>query len=200
MRTGLAVRPATAERWSDVESLFGSNGAYSNCWCMFYRLTGREFSAAAGAGTRAGLRELVATGPAPGLLAYAAGEPVGWCALAPREEYGRVLRSPQVRPIDPNDTDVWSVTCFFIRRSERRTGVAEALLVAAVAHAAEHGARVLEGYPVEPSADRAADLYPGTVGMFRRAGFTEIRRQTPRRVVMRRTTGPQTSTPKPTTP
>jgi hypothetical protein len=89
MRTGLEVRPATAERWSDVESLFGPNGAYSNCWCMFYRLTGREFSAAAGAGTRAGLRELIATGPAPGLLAYAAGAPVGWCALAPREEYAR---------------------------------------------------------------------------------------------------------------
>jgi hypothetical protein len=88
------------------------------------------------------------------------------------------------------------VTCFFIRQSERRTGVAETLLVAA----AEHGARVLEGYPVEPAADRSADLYPGTVGMFRRAGFTEIRRRTPRRVVMRRTTCARASAPKPTAP
>ncbi len=182
------IRPATAERWPDLEDLFGANGAYSNCWCMYYRLTGREFSAAAGAGTKDALRGLVETGPAPGLLAYAEGSAVGWVALAPRAEYGRVLRSPQVRPIDPADTDVWSVTCFFIRRSARRSGVAGALLMAAVVHAAEHGARVLEGYPVEPRADRAADLYPGTVAMFRRAGFREVRRKTPRRVVMRRET------------
>jgi hypothetical protein len=44
---------------------------------------------------------------------------------------------------------------------------------------------VVEGYPVQPDQDRAADLYPGTVGMFRRAGFTEVSRKTPRRAVMR---------------
>lgn len=180
------VFPATADRWHDLEDLFGANGAYSNCWCMFYRLTGREFSAAAGPGTRGMLRELVEVGPAPGLLAYDGGEAVGWIALAPRSEYGRVLRSPLVKPIAPDDTDVWSVTCFFVRRAARHGGVAEELLRAGVAYAGEQGARVVEGYPVESAADRSADLYPGTVGMFRRAGFREVSRKTPRRATMRR--------------
>jgi ribosomal protein S18 acetylase RimI-like enzyme len=100
-----------------------------------------------------------------------------------------VARSPLVRPVDPADVGVWSVTCFFVHRAHRRSGIAEALLEAAVAHAGRHGARVVEGYPVEPDGDRAADLYPGTVAMFRRAGFDEARRSTPRRVVMRRAVG-----------
>jgi GNAT superfamily N-acetyltransferase len=94
-----------------------------------------------------------------------------------------------VKPIEGDEGCVWSITCFFVRRTHRRTGVAEALLNAAVHHSADHGATVVEGYPVEPGADRAADLYPGTVGMFRRAGFHEVRRNTPRRVVMRYTLG-----------
>jgi GNAT superfamily N-acetyltransferase len=189
MGKGLVVHPATADRWPDVQDLFGANGAYSGCWCTFYRLTGREFSKAAGGGghgAKAMLHDLVASGPAPGLLAYRDGTPVGWCALAPRDEYGRVTRSPLVKPIDPDDTGVWSITCFFVHKAHRHSGVAETLLGAAVAHAAAHGARAVEGYPVEPGHDRAADLYPGTVGMFKRAGFDDVRRTTPRRVVLRR--------------
>jgi GNAT superfamily N-acetyltransferase len=186
VETELDIRPATPERWDDLEDLVGANGAYSGCGCTYDRLTGRGFSAAAGAGAHTILRDLVAAGPPPGLLAYAGGSAVGWCALAPREEYGRVLRSPLVKPIDPAETGVWSITCFYVRRAARRTGVAEVLLTAAVAYAGEHGARVVEGYPIEPSAERSADLYPGTVGMFRRGGFREVSRNTPRRIVMRR--------------
>jgi GNAT superfamily N-acetyltransferase len=98
-----------------------------------------------------------------------------------------VIRSPLVRPVDPGDVGVWSITCFFVHRRHRRTGIAEALLEAAVRFAAEHGARAVEGYPVDPGQSRAADLYPGTIGMFERAGFTDVRRRTARRAVVRRT-------------
>jgi hypothetical protein len=30
--------PATAERWQDLETLFGERGAYGNCWCMWWRM------------------------------------------------------------------------------------------------------------------------------------------------------------------
>lgn len=32
------VEPATRERWSDLERLFGERGACGGCWCMHRRL------------------------------------------------------------------------------------------------------------------------------------------------------------------
>src|SRR2546430_2424405 len=40
---GADIHPATARRWPDLEKLFGPNGAYSNCWCMWWRLRHRDF-------------------------------------------------------------------------------------------------------------------------------------------------------------
>ncbi len=34
----LSFQPATAERWADLETLFGPRGACFGCWCMFHRL------------------------------------------------------------------------------------------------------------------------------------------------------------------
>lgn len=60
------------------------------------------------------------------------------------------------------------------------------LLRAAVGYAAEHGADVVEGYPVEPDGHRAADLYHGTVRMFTDAGFELVERRGPARALVRR--------------
>ncbi|MBM4430292.1 MAG: GNAT family N-acetyltransferase, partial [Chloroflexi bacterium] len=35
----------TPERWADFEELFGPRGAAGGCWCMWWRLTQREFDA-----------------------------------------------------------------------------------------------------------------------------------------------------------
>jgi GNAT superfamily N-acetyltransferase len=110
---------------------------------------------------------------------------VGWCAVAPRERFPRVLRSPTVRPVD--DRPAWAVVCFVVARAERRRGVAAALLDAAVAYAAAHGAAAVEGYPVDAGGRRrpSAALYTGTASMFRRAGFRELARRSPTRPIMR---------------
>ena len=31
----LDIQPLTPDRWSDLEALFGKQGAYSGCWCMW---------------------------------------------------------------------------------------------------------------------------------------------------------------------
>jgi GNAT superfamily N-acetyltransferase len=184
------VRVVGPGQWPEVERLFGPSGAYSGCWCMWWRLSGREFSRNGNAGNRAALAELVRAGEPVGLLAYAGGEPVGWAAVAPRSTYSRILRSPALRPADPAEAGVWSVPCFFTRRDCRRTGLATALLDAAVEHARASGAAALEGYPVGTATGtppQAAELYTGTVPLFERAGFTLWHRpETGRRVVLRR--------------
>jgi len=66
-----------------------------------------------------------------------------------------------------------------VARSARRQGVAHALLEAAVEYAREHGATLLEGYPVDTDGGSvpAANAFKGTVAMFERAGFRVVERR-----------------------
>jgi GNAT superfamily N-acetyltransferase len=181
--------PATIERWPDLVKLFGPRGACAGCWCMWWRMETRRYRAGQGAGNRRALARVVRKGPPPGVLAYAGGEPIGWCAVAPRSEYPRLARSRVLAPVD--ERPVWSVTCLFVSRAHRDRGLTVELLRAAAAHAARHGAEIVEGYPVEPR-QRMADVfaYTGLASAFRKAGFTEVARRSPTRPVMRRIVRP----------
>ena len=182
----LEVHPLTPGRWDDLVTLFDRPGDARGCWCMYWRVRGREFDRLGGRGARDAFQEVVAAGPPPGLLAYQDGRPVGWCAVAPRESFPRVLRSPVLRPAD--ESPAWAIVCFYVERGERRGGVAATLLDAAVEFAAEGGAEAVEGYPKDTGDARrhANELFVGTVAMFRRAGFEEVARRSPTRPIMRR--------------
>lgn len=157
---------------------------------MWWRLSKAEYERGQGEGNRAALRALVESGAEPGLLACAGEVPVGWCALAPRAAYPRLARSRALKPVD--ELPVWSVTCLFVARPFRRRGIAVALLRAAAEYAAEHGATVVEGYPIDPRGRWVPDsfAYYGTVSAFRQAGFIEVARRSEGRPIMRRTLAP----------
>ena len=178
-------QPVTPERWADFEQLFGPHGASAGCWCMFERLTRAEFAREQGAGNKQTMRAIIAGGAVPGLLAYAGTAPVGWCSIGPRKVYGALERSRRLQRVD--DQPVWSVVCVFTARSARRQGLTVALLRAAVAYAREHGARIVEGYPVEPSGPDTPDAFAwrGTASAFRQAGFVEVLRRSPTHPIMR---------------
>ena len=125
VRRGAArIVPVTPERWPDLVALFGEKGACAGCWCMWMRLPLAEFRRGKGAGNRRALRALVARRP-PGLLAYVNGEPVGWVAAAPREEYVRLGNSRMLAPVEGER--VWSAPCFYIHRDQRGTNCSRPL-------------------------------------------------------------------------
>ena len=71
---------------------------------------------------------------------------MGWCAVAPRQEYVTLAQSRVLRPLD--DAPVWSVICFFIAKPFRQQGLSVRLLKAAIAFVKQHGGKILEGYPM----------------------------------------------------
>jgi GNAT superfamily N-acetyltransferase len=158
---------------------------------MYWRRPRKEFEACKGERNRAALRNLVRSGPAPGLLAYVGGEPVGWCAVAPREDYPVLERSRVLKCLD--DRPVWSVVCLFVARGHRRRGVSVDLLRGAAEHVRRLGGRILEGYPVDSPKGSMPDVFAwtGLASAFRAAGFREVARRSPTRPIMRRALPPR---------
>lgn len=181
----LTFQPLTPVCWTDLENLFGPRGACCGCWCMYWRLPRSQFDAQQGEQNRLGLRAIVDSGNVPGILAFRDGHPVGWCSIAPRQEFPTLARSRVLKPID--DLPVWSVVCFFVSRPERHKGLTVELLKAAVSYAASRGARVVEGYPVEPHSGKSPDVFAftGLSSAFLQAGFIEVARRSATRPIMR---------------
>ena len=184
-KSTLAFHPLTVERWDDFEKLFGARGACGGCWCMYWRRTRPAFEKGKGAGNRRAMKALVQSGTEPGILAYSGDRAVGWCSVAPREEYIRLGSSRILKPVD--DVPVWSISCLFISRDYRNRGVSVALLRAAIDFVAARGGTVVEGYPVEP---KSAEMPPafawtGIASAYLRAGFREHRRGSATRPIMR---------------
>lgn len=186
---GLTFHPATADRWDDVQALFGERGACGGCWCMAWRLPKKEWLAGKAdhaVSNRRGLKTLVESDTPPGVLAYVGDEPVGWCAIAPRQAYVALQRSRVLQPVD--DKPVWSISCLFITRAWRRRGISAKLIDAAAKFAISRGARIVEGYPVEPYSDKIPDAFAwtGIPASFERAKFKEVARRSKTRPIMRR--------------
>jgi GNAT superfamily N-acetyltransferase len=181
------TRPLTTATWPDLEELFGLPGGsiVRGCWCMHYRKTGAPASGLTAADNKRALCDLADRGVVPGLVGYADGRPAGWISLGPREEYLRLRRSPIMKPVD--GTPVWSVVCSYVAKPYRGLGLQHRLLADAIRFARDQGADVLEAYPVDKAARSHDDfMFFGSRSLYERAGFTEVVRRSPTRVVMRR--------------
>lgn len=181
----LEILPVTSERWADMEKLFGAHGAYSGCWCMWWRLPRSEFSKG-GESNHQAMKDLVAGGTVPGLLAYLDGEPAGWISVGPREDYGALERSTTLKRLD--EQPVWSIVCFYIGKAYRLRGLMQPMIQAAVDYAISNGAKIIEAYPIDPEGKiSASNLFTGLARVFARMGFVEMVRVNPYRPIVRLT-------------
>ena len=163
------VRPASG-RFEDFAAVVGTQrpGA-RGCWCMAYR-----DSRVPPDERPDHMRAECAGEPGPGVLVYVDDVVAGWCSIAPRAAYRRLLSSRTIPVLD--DREAWVAVCFVVRAGFRRHGLMHHLLAGAVDHARSHGAEVVEGYPVETGAARVDVIsgYVGTVELFERAGFQRV--------------------------
>ena len=186
--TWLPANRATPE---DVEAVLGAGGA-ARCRCQALKVPGwiwrdstqEEREAALVAQTACGT-----DGPTSGLIGYVDGAPAGWVAVEPRENYPRIWsrKQPWMR-MDPELEGVWSVTCFVVGKDHRRSGLMYELAAATVEHGRQVGARVLEGYPMEPAPGKTVIWDEASVGLlqvFLEAGYAVVASPTLRRRVVR---------------
>jgi GNAT superfamily N-acetyltransferase len=176
------VKPLTPDLWPAFEDLVGTHGACNGCWCMYWRI-GSAYHQRPRDRNRADFRRIVDDGPPPGLLAFDDERAVGWCQLTPREALPWLERAPRLARVD--DTPVWSLSCFYVRKGYRRRGVSAALIAASLEMARRAGAAVVEAYPYDASRANGG-AYTGVVSTFERAGFAIVAAPAgPRRIVRR---------------
>lgn len=196
MAADLRIRPANEVPFDDLQRVFGDRGAAHRCQCQRFKLArGESFGRMPPEERVHRLRQQTACGDpdalqTSGLVAHLDDTPVGWCAVEPRPAYGGLVRNSSRaawvgRDEDRLDPGVWAVTCVFVRQGFRRAGVSTALVVAAVDHARDHGARALEGYPMTSTDALLEELHPGLLSSFIAAGFREVLRPSVRRAVVR---------------
>lgn len=160
------VLPATG-RFDDFAEVVGTKKPDAGaCWCMSYR--DARLSNTERPKYMAGECE---TSPGPGVLVYVDGEVAGWCSVAPRTTYRRLMNSRTIPILD--GPEAWSIVCFVVRAGYRKQGLMHVLLDGAVEHAKKHGATVVEGYPAETGGDRIDTIsgYVGTTDLFEAHGF-----------------------------
>ena len=123
-----------------------------------------------------------------GILAFVAGEPVGWCACGPRARYA-VVASGGSKIMSgralAEDESVWLLPCLFVRAGYRGQGITYALVRAAVDLARREGALAIEGWPLARSDRQSGDAFLGSEKVFEDLGFSCVERPVPERAIMR---------------
>ena len=167
--------PVTPDRWADFEKFFESKGSPHFCWCTVWRHVESKGKRPDKAQKKASMKKRVDACVPVGILVYLKNEPIGWCSIAPRETY-RSLGG------DDSKEKVWSLVCFFIKRSFRNMGISNLLLFEAIKYAKQNGAKYVEAYPVEP--DSPSYRFMGYRTTFEKADFEYVKKAGKRRSVM----------------
>lgn len=182
----LTFEPLTKANWNKFVQLFGAKGACGNCWCMYYRLKKANFvEGKQDDGNKDSMKELVWANNPTGILGLYDGQPIAWCAFAPREDFMKLENSRVHKRID--DEAVWSIPCFFIDKNFRRLGVSVALLKGVIAYAKKKKIKVIEAYPTIPTQETLPDSFAwiGLYKSFERAGFEVADRTSKHRPMVR---------------
>ena len=174
----LSFSPVTQATRADFIEVFAGRGGPKYCWCMLWRAVGAELKDTRGPAREVQMLGRIDRGVPVGLVGYLEGTPVAWVSVAPKETF-RGLGGPEPAA----DETVFSLTCMHMRRSLRGAGRGHELIDAAIAHARNAGATVLEAYPVAP--DSPSYRHMGLVPAFAARGFHEVGKQGTRRHVMR---------------
>ncbi|MCX7286769.1 MAG: GNAT family N-acetyltransferase [Rhodobacterales bacterium] len=172
----LTTRPLAPDTWPDFARLAEAHhGVWGGCWCMAFHARGPGWGVSADL-NRAEKQALVQQGRAQAALVYAGADCLGWCQYGPPAELPRIKNLAAYRAAETPAAD-WRITCFFVEKSHRGQGIAQAALHGALAEIARLGGGRVEGFPEDTTGRKAtaAFLFSGSLSMFKAAGFAALR-------------------------
>jgi hypothetical protein len=181
------VKPLDRDTWDAFAGLAERhNGVWNGCWCTWFHTfhAEKEFTAE---GNRALKERLVAEGRAHAALVFDGDEAVAWC------EYGTPAELPNIYHRKEYEADLdlvpdYRITCFFVDKKYRRSGIAGVALRGALDLIAQAGGGIVEAYPQDTDGKKisASFLYNGTRSFFEQAGFSFMRSKGKSHCVMRK--------------
>jgi GNAT superfamily N-acetyltransferase len=188
----LTVRPLGVETWPAFADLVARhNGVFGGCWCTYFHSLSRDPDR-----TYESNRDLkcslVERGRAHAAVVFDQDEAVAWAQYGTPEELPNIhhRQNYEAGLVDLPD---YRITCIFVDRRYRRSGVAALALRGAVDLIARAGGGVVEGYPhdlsKQPEGKKMSSsfLYNGTRRMYEAAGFGYQRSKGQKNCVMTRT-------------
>ena len=187
------VRALGPDTWDGFAGLAQRhNGVFGGCWCTYFHTMHSEKTFDAD-DNRSLKRRLVEEGRAHAALVYDGHEAVAWCEYGSPEELPNIYHRKQYE----EELDLvpdYRITCIFVDRRYRSSGVAKLALQGALDLIAAAGGGVVEGYPHERPTKKVSSsfLYNGTRTMYEREGFTYDRPKGLGNCVMVREVAPAT--------
>ena len=164
------------------------NGVWGGCYCSYFHGDTAETIKREHDGPTFKQR-LIDEGVAHAALVFDGDAAIAWC------QYGSPIELPNIyhrKQYDAGEQHLapWRITCFFVDRDERRSGVAYEALEGALQLIARAGGGEVISFPneLEPGKRTSSSfLHNGTRAMFEKAGFTFERHIGKSKTVMRKT-------------
>jgi GNAT superfamily N-acetyltransferase len=181
------VQPLAPARLADFVAFFDGDAFADNpgwrfCYCQYLHVDHRtvQWVRRTAEQNREAACQRIAAAQMQGFLAYRGGRVVGWCNAAPR-----TMMQAYADDHDPDDARIGQIGCFVVAKAQRRTGVAGALLRAALQGLGSSGLRIAQATPSR-QARSDAQQHHGPLGMYLTAGFRVHRERDDGTMVVRR--------------
>jgi GNAT superfamily N-acetyltransferase len=166
-----SLGPATWDAFADLAERH--NGVWGGCWCTYFHLHPDTEEERRELGHREFKRQLVLTGRSHAALVFDGDEAVAWAQFGVVDELPNIHHRKQWEKEVVQRPD-FRITCLFVDRRFRRSGMASVAVRGALTMIASAGGGLVESYPHDLPAGKktsASFLYNATRTMYEQLGF-----------------------------
>jgi len=184
--SGIVIMPLRPEQAGDFLRFFdhergvafADNPQWAKCYCHYYQVPKSiRWASLSAPQNRTAMQARIEVGEMEGFLAYEGGDVVGWVNAQPRHKLPHCFAGLGISPTPLTCVpfEAAAIVCFVIAPTQRRRGIARALLRGAIESFAARGFKLVDAFPCKSAdSELAADRYHGPLRIFLDAGFNVL--------------------------